>query len=59
MTSTLLNITITIDDVFERDERFDCTVVGATLPDRISLGDVHTTTVTIFDVGESKYSYNL
>ena len=52
-TSALLNITIIIDDVFERDETFDCTVVGAGLPDRVSLGVVRKTTVIITDVGES------
>ena len=55
MTSTLFNISITSDSVFERNETFHLTIVGSNLPNRVSLGDVHRTMVTIYDFGKSKY----
>ena len=55
VTSTLFNISITSDSVFERTETFHLTIVGRNLPNRVSLGDVHRTTVIIYDFGKSKY----
>lgn len=55
MTSTLFNISIISDSVFERTETFHLTIVGGNLPNRVSFGDVRRTTVTIYDFGKSKY----
>ena len=49
MTSTLFNIIIISDSVFERTETFHLTIVGGNLPNRVSFGDVRRTTVTIYD----------
>ena len=48
MTSVSLNITVVDDKILESDENFHLNICNS-LPDRVTVGDINQTTVTIKD----------
>lgn len=54
MISTLLNISLTKDGVFEGNETFTLTIIESLLPKDVYVGQPRKTKVTIIDIGESR-----
>ena len=53
VTRASFSITINIDDVLEDHETFHLIIVGDSLPEKIALGGIYLTKVTIINIGGS------